>query len=199
MQFNFRKYTFYFLVRNVGISSSVDVVPLQNVALEQHIDFSQATWEELELHLEKKYGSTKSIKIEPTEEDMKYVIDFIPRAEFEDDEELARAWLAKFVKYNDSHPTLTRKSSRSPKLISSNEPKLISSNDTSLEVVALKTNKKKSSNSKPKVSKKSEPKMKIVPVTETKSLSQGNIAVLKNQFEEKYQTVYSNQNTDKNR
>ena len=130
---------------------------------------------------------------------MKYVIDFIPRAEFEDDEELARAWLAKFVKYNDSHPTLTRKSSRSPKLISSNEPKLISSNDTSLEVVALKTNKKKSSNSKPKVSKKSEPKMKIVPVTETKSLSQGNIAVLKNQFEEKYQTVYSNQNTDKNR
>ena len=138
---------------------------------------------------------------------MKYVIDFIPRAEFEEDEELARAWLAKFVKYNDSHPTLTRKSSRSPKLISSNEPKLISSNepklissnDTSLEVVALKTNKKKSSISKPKVSKKSEPKIKIVPVTETKSLSQGNIAVLKNQFEEKYQTVYSNQNTDKNR
>jgi len=199
MQFNFRKYTFYFLVRNVGISSSVDVVPLQNVALEQHIDFSQATWEELELHLEKNYGSTKSIKIEPTEEDMKYVIDFIPRAEFEEDEELARAWLAKFVKYNDSHPTLTRKSSRSPKLISSNEPKLISSNDTSLEVVALKTNKKKSSISKPKVPKKSEPKIKIVPVTETKSLSQGNIAVLKNQFEEKYQTVYSNQNTDKNR
>ena len=63
MQFNFRKYTFYFLVRNVGISSSVDVVPLQNVALEQHIDFSQATWEELELHLEKNMAAQNPSKL----------------------------------------------------------------------------------------------------------------------------------------
>ena len=79
---NLRKYTLHFIVTNVAISSSVEDVTLQN------IDLSQAPWEDLELYLEKKYGSTKSTKIEPTEEDMNLLIDFISRAEFEEDEEL---------------------------------------------------------------------------------------------------------------
>ena len=50
-----------------------------------------------------------TITLNPTEEDTVIHIDFISRAEFEDDEESAQAWLAKFVKYNYLHPSLTRK------------------------------------------------------------------------------------------
>ena len=124
---NLRKYTLHLIVTNVAISSSVEDVTLQN------IDLSQAPWEDLELYLEKKYGSTKSTKIEPTEEDMNLLIDFISRAEFEEDEELAQAWLAKFVKYNDSHPSLTRKSARASKLIQKSKFEKDSSNEASVE------------------------------------------------------------------
>ena len=76
----------------------------------EHLDSTTATWENIEFYLERKYGSKKTIKLDPTEEDTTLLIDFISRAEFEEDETAAQVWLAKFVKLNDSHPTLTMKS-----------------------------------------------------------------------------------------
>ena len=83
----------------------------ENTADSHQLDSSLSTWEDIEFHLERKYGSKKTIKLEPTEEDTSLLIDFISRAEFEEDETAAQVWLAKFVKFNDSHPTLKRKRS----------------------------------------------------------------------------------------
>ena len=72
---------------------------------------------------------------------MNILVQFIETNDFIEDEEPAKIWLAKFISYNDKHPTHVRKSSR-PKL----DPK-----SSSLEEIAIEQQPKiaKPKNAKP--------------------------------------------------
>ena len=72
---------------------------------------SSIDWAELEAHLEKTYGNRKTLKIPPLEEDMTSLIQFIEKADFEEDEE-AQKWIGKFVACNNLGPQIIRKSER---------------------------------------------------------------------------------------
>ena len=196
---------------SIPYSDAID----DNNAYVENLDSTTATWEEIEIHLEKKYGSKTKIKLNPTEHDTGLLIDFISRAEFEEDEEAAQEWLAKFVKFNDAHPTLTRKSERTTAAKSlveiekstMSEPVVAAGKPPALKSLVPTGKSSKSTTLEPsqplvlftKKAKGKKPTEESPTNKETKSLSESKIAFLRLKFEEKYKAVYNHQNTDKNR
>ena len=156
---------------------------------------SSMDWAEIEAHLEKTYGNRKTLKIQPLEEDMKILLQFIEKADFKEEEEEAQKWLDKFVTSNDLGPPIIRKSERPkavplvPQEISSAKDNLPSSKENNL--ISSQPEKRK----RAMVSSQTETSKKRLTLT----MNPEEKVALKNRFETAFKKLYyqGSDNNDK--
>jgi len=147
---------------------------------------SSMDWAELEAYLEKTYGNRKTLKIPPLEEDMKTLLQFIEKTDFEEDEEEAQKWLDKFIACNDLGPQIIRKSERPkavplvPQGISSAKDNLPSKENNLISSQTEKRKRAMVSSSQTENSKK----------RLTTTLTPEQIAAMKARFETSFKKLY---------